>query len=561
MIKSKEHLINTVDAIILLEARAHRIDQSLINHPTEEETPTVEDSTVEVLTDDVLSIRNRCQLFYMLATSYLKIIKFCRKDINSYNKMSFSYRKHKFEEGQENKAIPPSWEDVIISCEDKIKKSLELAAQNLEITDPLRLMCVHATCDWLCIQQEAPRKAYHLAESTVSLATMHGNELTEKLLGILERLRADFMTEYSTKEEPSKSQKKNINVTKLTEGAKLTDMDLDRIFTESIAAGTTTTAAASSYGSTPGSPAANRSRKFKVEEEDKGKKKKLGREQLIERNRLANFMMAKVNLSQPIIFETISSAAAVMRAMEKIFRIYVRGNALPGLMQGDQRVDLNKSNRPLQMSSFILDGPYMSFKGFFNVLVDFGVTKPPNPNTNAGKSFIRHQGNMGENITAKAAATSGMSQLVTISEAAALFIEASAATKPALCIAEHEMKYQESAKEEKDDTEGSPSSWELVANWLQDPLSHKHWDIRTGLNFMRFVDCLGKIGVFAYSSETNAAYRDLLPTPRDKAEHFVTAYMGFADVGRWHQIVESKLRIVKSLIARIKSGKFEKEKL
>ena len=61
------------------------------------------------------------------------------------------------------------------------------------------------------------------------------------------------------------------------------------------------------------------------------------------------------------------------------------------------------------------------------MLVDFGVTKPPNPNTNAGKSFIRHQGNMGENITAKAAATSGMSQLVTISEAAALFIEASAA--------------------------------------------------------------------------------------------------------------------------------------
>lgn len=65
-----------------------------------------------------------------------------------------------------------------------------------------------------------------------------------------------------------------------------------------------------------------------------------------------------------------------------------------------------------------------------------------------------------------------------------LCLEASKSITPALVLSKFLKMYEEMAQ----NIEGDP--WASVSAWAAEP-SRGEWEIRSGVNFMQFVDCLG----------------------------------------------------------------------
>eukprot|EP01034_Spumella_vulgaris_P023609 gene23609-29845_t len=105
---------------------------------------------------------------------------------------------------------------------------------------------------------------------------------------------------------------------------------------------------------------------------------------------LVRRMRRIVSLPVPVQLETIPSAAQLLKALDRIFRAYVRGNALPGQMTGGNTVDLD--GKSLSFRTFILHGPYMSWRGFQSFLLDFFIARPPLPHTRSGKNYLSAMG-------------------------------------------------------------------------------------------------------------------------------------------------------------------------
>lgn len=64
------------------------------------------------------------------------------------------------------------------------------------------------------------------------------------------------------------------------------------------------------------------------------------------------------------------------------------------------------------------------------------------------------------------------------------FAESSKSITPALVLSKFLQNYEEMAQE----AEGDP--WISVLSWVEHPV-RADWDIKSGINFMQFVDCLG----------------------------------------------------------------------
>jgi len=62
--------------------------------------------------------------------------------------------------------------------------------------------------------------------------------------------------------------------------------------------------------------------------------------------------------------------------------------------------------------------------------------------------------------------------------------ESSKSITPALVLSKFLQSYEEMAQE----AEGDP--WISVLTWVEHPV-RAEWDIKSGVNFMQFVDCLG----------------------------------------------------------------------
>lgn len=141
MIKSKEELVSIVDSIPRIEATLRR--------------------TAEWGDSSVFSHQNTCLYYQMAGSSYLKLIQFCNQDENSYFKLSNSYRRYKQEIGTAENDIYtlPPFKEVVTRCDEYIKNSLLIANKHLEITHPLRLLCVYSTCEVLCVLRQAHAKA------------------------------------------------------------------------------------------------------------------------------------------------------------------------------------------------------------------------------------------------------------------------------------------------------------------------------------------------------------------------------------------------------------------
>lgn len=151
----------------------------------------------------------------------------------------------------------------------------------------------------------------------------------------------------------------------------------------------------------------------------------------------------------------------------------------------------------MSFRTFLLHGPYMSFKGFLNFVFDFKITKPPNSKTKSGKNFWSAFAEIASTASARIRNSDGPDPPVEINDTAALFMESCRSTTPILMLS----KYMHLYSELYNDFDQSQDNWTAVVEWINDKHSkNKEWEITSGMNFMQFVDCVGVSTNYSMSS-------------------------------------------------------------
>ena len=297
-------------------------------------------------------------------------------------------------------------------------------------------------------------KAKLVAERVVELASSHLNDISESAITTLQHLRDHFMT-YGTEpvlkiqddhsDEEHEEDQHEINEMFAVRKRSVKFKEIDSIRSQRMAA--------------IGSPGANK------------------------RLMVARNLRKTVSLPVPVLLESITSAAHILKALDKSFRAYIRGNALPGQLSGGATVDL--AGQTMTFRTFVLQGPYMSWKGFVSFLLDFNIAALPSNKTRSGKIFYKTMKSPAlEKSLETLANRPGPDPLLEMTEAAMIFMESSQSATPALVMNKFLKLYQEIANNLTSDP------WNFVYEWAE---SHENneWDIQYGLNFMQFVDCLG----------------------------------------------------------------------
>jgi hypothetical protein len=189
------------------------------------------------------------------------------------------------------------------------------------------------------------------------------------------------------------------------------------------------------------------------------------------------------NIGQyPLLLESIPSSSNIFKAIDKIFRTYIKGNALPGQLASGQTVDL--AGQVVSFRHFVLDGPYMSWKGFVQFLADFNIVNFPHATTTTGKKFWRTMSNHNISIDSLSNINEGNEPLLSMKEAALIFIQCSHTSFPLFTSRRIVMKPQENADQIE------INGWKLVYSYAEN-ISDSEWIIDVGTNFIQFVDCLG----------------------------------------------------------------------
>lgn len=309
----------------------------------------------------------------------------------------------------------------------------------------------------MVVVRKRPFKAKLIAEKTFENANLHTNNIEQPSVDVLQKLRDDFMT--------------FVNVVIGADGMPIPGaVSLEELNEEELN---------------------NLMAKVKKPE----KKKDDDENKLASANRgaeLVRRLKRIISLPLPVQFESIPSASFILRALDRIFRAYVRGNALPGQLAGGHTVDLD--GKTLSFRTFILHGPYMSWRGFLSFLYDFAVAKPPLPHTRSGKNYLHamygsQHGSSNKKGEGSAggggvALPNGVDPPLELKEAGVIFIEASHSATPALVMNKYLKLYGEIAEGLDYDP------WGLVIDWANDRSSNE-WYLTAGLNFMQFMDCLG----------------------------------------------------------------------
>lgn len=133
---------------------------------------------------------------------------------------------------------------------------------------------------------------------------------------------------------------------------------------------------------------------------------------------------------------------------------------------------MDLDGRTITFRSFILSGPYMSWKGFANLLLQFSIAKPPAANSRIGRSFhLAFQSapfpfkggeslstSSSSSVTAPSYSSGGArgnggdglkEALLDMAEAVALFIESSRSFSPVLILTKYAPVYAELAAHNK----------------------------------------------------------------------------------------------------------------
>lgn len=205
-------------------------------------------------------------------------------------------------------------------------------------------------------------------------------------------------------------------------------------------------------------------------------------------------------VNHPTFLENIPSSSIILKTIDKIFRAYIRGNALPGQLTSGNTVDLAGHN--ISFGTFVLNGPYMSWKGFLQFLIDFGIAQLPSQQSKAGQKFWRtmssHNVNPETAMSEQAMASGGnmrVDPVLTLKEAALVFIQCSGAAFPALVSRRTNNQRSGGGSNDEEENPNNPDhtegeSWRLVTQWAEND-GITEWEIDVGTNFPQFIDCLG----------------------------------------------------------------------
>lgn len=442
------------------------------------------------------------------------------------------------------------------------------------------MLCVYSLCKILCEVRGEFEQAKTLAEDTLVEASSLENSLDENAIAVLQKLRDDYMT--ISLEEFAMLMAKSGLQTAGTEAYRVgsgDEGDSDAVIPVNFVDGAPGSPAKAGVmiGATgvmvPGSP-------HHHGHLPEPKEFFSGNVQTVPH--VPNFQIVRrircnVSLDGPIRLETLNAAAQIVPALDYIFRVYVRGNSLPGQQFGSGDVFLGDNK--ISMGKFLLQGPYMSWKGFLEFIKDFRIAQLPSKRTKIGVKFFQAWDVSGklydEYNYLLADAPVGMREL------AIIFIECSKTCTPALVLS----KYLKSHYEEVFKRMGlgsansnfAPGSgqdrkvssipisgtfmgepWDEILKWMDEA---DDWNIVTGLNFVQFIDCVAKCGILAYSM---AKFDEVLPTPVEKVEHFLSAHLkilGDSGGNAWKLKVDARLKEKKERIkASIALSKVESAK-
>jgi hypothetical protein len=194
-------------------------------------------------------------------------------------------------------------------------------------------------------------------------------------------------------------------------------------------------------------------------------------------NYLSGIRRVIVTSSPILLSDLVSGPGEILYALERIFRIYVRGYALAGQRISGNLVEID--GRPIPFLKFLLSGPYLSWTGFLSILKDFNIAGVSSLDASADhrRSFkVSYDSSQNQERS-----LSDHSAPLDLKQAACVFIESSYSCNPALTLEKYVDEYEVLSNKQEFD------SWDVVYDWLW---SQGH-DIKAGLNFMQFIDCFG----------------------------------------------------------------------
>mmetsp|Transcript_11163 Transcript_11163/g.24795 ORF Transcript_11163/g.24795 Transcript_11163/m.24795 type:complete len:503 (-) Transcript_11163:51-1559(-) len=455
----------------------------------------------------LLPSRGVCLYFFLLGDAYLKL--------------------HNLKDAP---AVTSYGLKVADRCLEAFESGVSVASNCLEIVDPLRLLCIYSWCSSLIYITNKRKKAKSIADTTFHRASLHTNAICAESVELLQRLRDDMMSYIA---QPNQT----------AEG--LDDQSAAVNWGEYVEPESSTSHASSlaKVLRPQGQLQTAVLKKFVVESAlDVYNKDAPGAPGGVRREGVSCLKSIRrvVSLPVPVQLDVAPSAPLILKALDKIFRTYVRGAALPGQLAGGNTVEFDGT--VLSFRHFILHGPYLGWGGFVQFLIEFGVALPPPACTKMGASF-RHEVLRGKETGSSTEATEARAHRAPVGmlEAAVVFVESAKSCTPALVLSRFLKIYADLAQ----NAEADP--WAVVVGWAENPY-RAEWDIKSGVNFMQFVDCLGKLAMVAYQS---ARYTALLPTASDKIEHFLSAQLGLTDPAQWQPRVDAKLQKIKSSIREL----------
>lgn len=433
-------------------------------------------------------------------------------------------------------------EEFSFRCMHAYEKGLEYADEHLDITDPIRLYCIVSYCRGLRDVQNNGNKARKYAKKTFLKACGHNYQIDKSSLQLLQNLRDSYLIdnieelkdyphavgiqpEYSIASSGFEYDQNNNDDESNNEEE---EEDVDTLESDDGAQGN------------EGSPRKNNSKQKGTNKNKKKKSKFIDPFNILELEKEAKNFAYKLRknafMPTPINLENLPYGAAMLEALQRIFRAYVRGNSLPGQLVGNSRVELDSISIPV--GAFILNGPYLSWKGFISILLDFNISSIPDPKSTEGKGFPEIKSSEEETGVLRSRPPAPLN----IKKTASLFIEACKSHQPSLTVPKFLPDYEEMAKSYLSDID----SWGLISKWTL--TEENKWDITAGLNFMQFIDLIGKCGLIAYSTKRFSSH---LPRAEDKIRHFLSAHLGLQDKRKWLKIVQLKENLISKAIQAI----------
>lgn len=215
-----------------------------------------------------------------------------------------------------------------------LTSAYELAQQELQPTDELRLACCQAACFALCAVCNDYLQAKVMAEDCFNATHSKAHELTDAAIAILEQIRKHFMMRVVGADVRAPDARHKQRTAQKPRAASMGS----NVTTSSLAGAGTTSL---SHAAVTSAPAISDPLTFSNVSSP-----------ALDLPAVRRAIRAGSGL--PVQLDTLPEAAQLLSAMDQIFRLYVRGFALPGQQHDGSSVNL--VGQKLAFGAFLLDG-------------------------------------------------------------------------------------------------------------------------------------------------------------------------------------------------------------